>query len=136
LLLWIFNKWRPLLSFSWKSLKELFNYGSKLTLAGLIYTIFQYLYFNIIGKLFPVASLGFYTRAVQLQEFPVKTITSVFSRVVFPVFSTIQNENERLKNAVRKTLRTMVFFTFPLLFGLIAVSDQLIEVVLTEKWLP
>ena len=136
LLLWIFNKWRPLLTFSWNSLKELFNYGSKLTLAGLIYTIFQYLYFNIIGKLFPVASLGFYTRASQLQEFPVKTIASVFNRVAFPVFSTIQNDNERLKNAVGKTLRTMVFFTFPLLFGLIAVSDQLIEVVLTEKWLP
>jgi O-antigen/teichoic acid export membrane protein len=135
-LLWIFNKWRPLMEFSWRSLKELFNYGSKLTIAGLIYTIFQYLYFNIIGKLFPVASLGFYTRAVQLQEFPVKTIAGVFNRVAFPIFSTIQNDNERLKNAVSKTLRTMVFFTFPLLFGLIAVADQLIEVVLTEKWLP
>jgi O-antigen/teichoic acid export membrane protein len=83
-----------------------------------------------------VASLGFYTRAVQLQEFPVKTIASVFNRVAFPIFSTIQNDNERLKNAVSKTLRTMVFFTFPILLGLIAVSDQLIEVVLTEKWLP
>ncbi|GAB1453585.1 lipopolysaccharide biosynthesis protein [Draconibacterium sp.] len=135
-LLWFFNKWRPLMVFSWNSLKELFNYGSKLTVASLIYTIFQYLYFNIIGKLFPVASLGFYTRAVQLQEFPVKTIASVFNRVAFPIFSTIQNDNERLKNAARKTLRTMVFFTFPLLFGLIAVADELIEVVLTEKWLP
>jgi len=136
LMLWIFNKWRPLTAFSWHSLKELFNYGSKLTVAGLIYTVFQYLYFNIIGKLFPVASLGFYTRAVQLQEFPVKTIASVFYRVAFPVFASIQDENERLKNALRKTLRTMVFFTFPILFGLIAVADQLIEVVLTEKWLP
>lgn len=136
LLLWVFNKWRPLFAFDFASLKELFGYGSKLTAASLIYTIFQYLYFNVIGKLFPVASLGFYTRAVQLQEFPVKTIGSIFNRVVFPIFSTIQNDNERLKNAVRKTLKTMVFFTFPILFGLIAISDQLIEVVLTEKWLP
>lgn len=135
-LLWIFNKWRPLMAFSWISFKELFNYGSKLTAASLIYTVFQYFYFNVIGKLFPVALLGFYTRAVQLQEFPVKTLGSVFNRVVFPIFSTIQNDNERLKNAVRKTLKTMVFFTFPILFGLIAISDQLIEVVLTEKWLP
>lgn len=136
LFLWIFNKWRPLFVFSFVSLKVLFSYGSKLTVASLIYTVFQYFYFNVIGKLFPVASLGFYTRAVQLQEFPVKTIGSVFNRVVFPVFSTIQNDNERLKNALRKTLKTMVFFTFPILFGLIAISDQLIEVVLTEKWLP
>lgn len=136
LLLWIFNRWKPVFIFDWLSLKELFNYGSKLTAAGLIYTIFQYLYFNIIGKLFPVASLGFYTRASQLQDFPVKTLGSVFNRVAFPVFSAIREDNERLKNAVRKTLRTMVFFNFPMLLGLIAVADPLIEVVLTEKWLP
>lgn len=29
----------------------------------------------------------------------------------------------------------MVFFTFPMLIGFIAVADQLIEVLLTEKWL-
>lgn len=136
LFLWVFNKWRPLFAFSWVSLKELFNYGSKLTAAGLIYTIFQYLYFNVIGKLFPLASLGFYTRAVQLQEFPVRTMSNVFSRVTFPVFSAIQDDDERLKNALGKTLRTMVFFMFPVLFGLIGVADQLIEVVLTSKWLP
>jgi O-antigen/teichoic acid export membrane protein len=136
LLLWIFNRWRPVFIFDWLSLKELFGYGSKLTAAGLIYNIFQYLYLNIIGKLFPVEALGFYTRASQLQDFPVKTLGSVFNRVAFPVFSAIQDDNERLKNAVRKTLRTMVFFNFPMLLGLVAVSDPLIEVVLTEKWLP
>ncbi len=135
-LLWIFNKWRPLMLFSWLSLKELFNYGSKLTAAGIIYTIFQYLYFNIIGKLFPFATAGFYTKAVQLQEFPVKTIGSIFQRVAFPVFATIHDQNERLKNAIGKTLRTMAFFTFPILIGLIAVADNLIVVLLTEKWMP
>lgn len=135
-LLWVLNKWRPVLVFSWQSFKELFNYGYKLTGAGLIYTIFQYFYFNVIGKLFPVEALGFYTKASQLQEFPVKTIGSIFQRVAFPVFATIQDENERLKNAVGKTLRTMAFFNFPILIGLIAVADNLIEVVMTEKWLP
>jgi len=134
--LWFWNKWRPLLVFSGSSLKQLFKYGSRLTIAGLIYIIFQNLYFNIIGKFFPLTSLGYYTRAVQLQEFPVKTVSSIFSRVAFPVFANISNEEGRLKNAVRKTNKTMVFFTFPMLFGLIAIADLLIEVVLTEKWLP
>jgi O-antigen/teichoic acid export membrane protein len=136
LMLWIFNKWRPIFVFDRLSLRELFGYGSRLTAAGLIYTIFQYLYLNIIGKLFPVEALGFYTRASQLQDFPVKTLGSVFNRVAFPVFSAIQDDNERLKNAARKTLRTMVFFNFPMLLGLVAVADPLIELVLTEKWLP
>ncbi len=135
-LLWILNKWRPNFVFSLFSLKELFSYGSKLTGAGLIYTIFQYFYYNVIGKLFPVEALGFYTKASQLQEFPVKTIGSIFHRVAFPVFASIQDEKERLKNAIGKTIRTMAFFNFPILIGLIAVADNLISVVLTDKWLP
>lgn len=134
-MLWILNWWRPGFAFSWISLKELFSYGSKLTGAGLIYSVFQYFYNNVIGKLFTVDALGFYTRALQLQEFPVKTISSIFQRVVFPVFATIQDENERLKNAIGRTLRTMAFLNFPILFGLIAVADPLIEVLLTDKWL-
>jgi O-antigen/teichoic acid export membrane protein len=134
--IWAFSSWRPLFVFNFVTLKELFGYGSKLTISGLIYTIFQYLYFNIIGKLFPIDSLGSYTRASQLQDFPIKTGASIFNRVVFPVFATIQDDNARLRNAVGKTLRTMVFFMFPLIFGLIAVSDQMIVVLLTEKWSP
>lgn len=135
-LLWIFNKWRPLFVFSRLSLKNLFGYGSKLAAAGLIFTVFQYFYFNVIGKLFPLSSLGYYTRAVQLQEFPVRTISSIFSRVSFPVLSSIHEDDERLKNAVGKTLRTLAFVIFPVMFGLISVADPLIEVALTAKWLP
>ena len=136
LLLWIFNRWRPVFVFSLRTLKQLFGYGSNLMAAGLLNNILKNLYFNIIGKLFPINSLGYYTRAVQLHDFPVVTISQIFNRVVFPVFSTIREDDERFKNAIRKTLRTMTFVTFPALIGLIAVADELIEVILTDKWLP
>ena len=135
LFLWIFSTWRPLAVFDFNVLKELFGYGSKLTVAGLIYTVFQNLYFNIIGKLFPIDALGLYTRASQLQDFPVKTGTSVFNRVVFPVFTAIKDDKARLLNAIRKSLKTIVFIMYPVIFGLMAVSDQLIVVLFTEKWI-
>lgn len=135
LFLWIFSSWRPLAVFDFNVLKELFGYGSKLTIAGLIYTVFQNLYFNIIGKLFPIDALGLYTRASQLQDFPVKTGTSIFNRVVFPVFSAINDDKERLLNAIRKSLKSIVFIMYPVIFGLMAVSDQLIVVLFTEKWI-
>lgn len=133
--LWIFSSWKPMIAFDFTVLKKLFGYGSKLTAAGLIYAVFQNLYFNIIGKLFPIESLGLYTRASQLQEFPVKTGASIFNRVVFPVFASIQNEKERLLDAIRKSLKSMVFVMFPVIFGLMAVADQLIVVLFTEKWI-
>jgi O-antigen/teichoic acid export membrane protein len=135
-LLWIFNSWRPIWIFSMGSIKSLFNYGSKIMIAGLLYSIFQNLYFVIIGKIFPIVTLGYYTRAVQLSEFPVTTVSSIFQRITFPVFSILQDETERLKNAVRKSLRTIVFILYPVMFGLMASSDIFIELMFSAKWLP
>ena len=41
LLLWITSKWRPILVFSKKSFKELFSFGSKLLMGGLLHTIYM-----------------------------------------------------------------------------------------------
>ncbi|MGP1478001.1 MAG: lipopolysaccharide biosynthesis protein, partial [Phocaeicola sp.] len=38
LLLWYFSKWRPKWVYSWKSFKELFSFGSKLMISGLLNT--------------------------------------------------------------------------------------------------
>ncbi len=135
-LLWIFNSWRPVWVFSMGSIKSLFNYGSKIMMAGLIYSIFQNLYFVIIGKIFPIVTLGYYTRAVQLSDFPVTTVSSIFQRITFPVFSILQDEKDRLKNAVRKSLKIIVFILYPILFGLMATSDIFIELLFSPKWLP
>jgi teichuronic acid exporter len=135
-LLWIFNSWRPIWVFSLESIKSLFSYGSKIMIAGLIYSTFQNLYFVIIGKIFPLVTLGYYTRAVQLSDFPVTTVSSIFQRITFPVFSILQDETERLKNAVRKSLKIIVFILYPILFGLMATSDIFIELIFSPKWLP
>jgi O-antigen/teichoic acid export membrane protein len=135
-LLWLFNSWRPAWVYSRASIKSLFSYGSKIMVAGLIYSTFQNLYFVIIGKIFPIVTLGYYTRAVQLSDFPVLTVSGIFQRITFPVLSILQDDKERLRNAVRKSLKTIVFILYPILFGLIATSDIFIEVILSPKWLP
>ena len=45
--LWLWNNWRPKLIFSIKSFKELFGFGNKLLISGLISTIFQNIYYFI-----------------------------------------------------------------------------------------
>ena len=58
LLLWIWNKWRPVWVFSISSFKELFAFGSKLMINGLIDTLYNNIYYLIIGKYFSVKELG------------------------------------------------------------------------------
>ena len=89
-LLWIYNKWRPSFVFDTNSFKELFGFGSKLMLRGLIYTLFNNMYYVIIGKYFSTADLGYYTRAEQFNRMPSSNINKVINRVSYPVLSELK----------------------------------------------
>jgi teichuronic acid exporter len=133
-LFWILAKWRPVVPFSKQSFRQLFGYGSKLLASGLLDTTYNNIYPIVIGKFFTSSSLGFFTRAQQLAGFPSANITGILQRVTFPVLSTIQNEDERLRQNYRKILRLSAYVIFPVMVGLAAVASPLIHVLLTSKW--
>ena len=134
LLLWCLVKWHPALVFSWKSFKELFSFGSKMLASGLLDTIYNNIYTIVIGKCFSSTSLGVYSRASGLAEYPSSNITGVLQSVTFPVLSQIQNEEERLSEAYKRFIRMSAYIVFPLMVGLAAVADPFIRLMLTDKW--
>lgn len=134
ILFWWYSKWRPILIFSKKSFHELFSFGSKLLASGLLDTIYNNLYTIIIGKLFSAHNLGLYSRASQFSQFPSSNITGIIQRVTFPVLSTIQDEDDRLRQDYRLIIRLSGFIVFPMMTGLSAISEPLINVLLTSKW--
>ena len=133
-LLWIIVKWRPQLVFSWRSFKELFSFGSKLLASSLLDTTYNNVYSLVIGKVFSPSTLGLYSRAAGLAEFPSSNITGVLQGVTFPVLSSIQNEEDRLADAYKRFIRISAFVVFPLMIGLAAVAEPFIQIVLTDKW--
>ena len=134
ILLWILAKWRPKAKFSKQSFRNLFGYGSKLLASGLLDTIYNNLYTIVIGKRFSVATLGVYSRADQWANFLAINVTGILQRVTFPILSSIQNEDERLRVNYRKFLRVSGFVIFPLMMGLAAIADPLTRFILTDKW--
>ena len=135
LLLWIFAHWRPRWTYSWSSFRELFTFGSKLMVSGLLDVIYRNMYLLVIGKVFTASSLGHYTRAHQFAEFPSSNLTGIIQRVTYPVLCQIQNDDERLALIYRRFLRVSAFFIFPLLVGLSAVAEPFILLLLQEQWL-
>ena len=133
-LLWVIVKWYPKLVFSWKSFKELFSFGSKLLASALLDTLYNNIYTLVIGKVFSPSTLGVYSKANALAQFPSSNITGVLQGVTFPVLSTIQNEDDRLADAYKRFLKIAAFVVFPLMIGLSAVADPFIRLVLTDKW--
>jgi O-antigen/teichoic acid export membrane protein len=136
LLLWFFSKWKPSLRFSFSSLRSLFSFGSKLLVSGLLDQIFDNIYKLIIGRAYSSTTLGFYSQAKRIQEIPVLSLSQIVQRVTYPVYSKIQEEIIRLKNAYRKTINAVIFLNFPIMLSLIVIANPLIKVLLTEKWMP
>jgi len=135
-LLWLVMSWRPSWTFSLKSLRTLFSFGSKLLFSGLLDVLFQNIYLVVIGKLFSPADLGFYSRAKEFSQLPVHNLSSSIGRVTYPVFSSIQNDKNRLRDGVRKTLSMMAILTFPLMIGLMVVAKPLVIILIGDRWLP
>ncbi len=135
LFLWLFNQWRPSLEYSWDSFRELFSFGSKLLVSGVIDTVYRNVYQLVIGKFYTSAQLGHYTRALQFQTIFTSNLTAVIQRVSFPVLSEIQNESDRLRNAYRKVIKMTMMVTFALMLGLAAIAQPLIVNLIGEKWL-
>jgi O-antigen/teichoic acid export membrane protein len=133
-LLWLLHPWRPALIFSFKSLREMFRFGSRLLASGLLNQIFDNIYFLVIGKLFSATDLGFFTRAKSLQEIPSESLAGMVGRVTFPVFSSIKDDPIRLKRGMKKALTTLVLVNFPMMIGLVVIARPLVIVLLTEKW--
>ena len=136
LFLWIYCTWRPIWEFSVQSFRELFGFGSKLLLSGLLDTVFKEIYSLVIGRCYTSAQLGQYTRASQFNQIFSSNLTTVIQRVSYPVLSSIQDESDRLREAYRKVIKSTMLITFACMLGLAAVAKPLIVILIGEKWMP
>lgn len=134
ILLWLTSNWHPRLRFSKRSFKEMFSFGSKLLATGLIDTVWGNLYNIVIGKCFSPAALGTYNRAESFATFPSSNIYGLVQGVLYPSLCKIQDDTERLRNGYRQFVKLTSFVVFPMMFGLAAVADPFIRVILTDTW--
>jgi O-antigen/teichoic acid export membrane protein len=136
ILLWLWNRWKPVLVFSIQSFKELFSFGSNLLVSGLIETIYRNVYYLIIGKYFSAQELGFYTRADQFNLLPSSNLTSVIQRVSYPILSSIKEDVPKLKEAYKRLIRSTMLICFILMLGMVAIAKPMILTLIGEKWVP
>lgn len=136
LILFFTIKWRPKLLFSFKRIKILFSFGWKLLVSGLIDSVDTNLRNLIIGKLFNPAILSFYSKGNQFPSLIVSNINGSIQQVMLPALSSHQDNRPRVKEMVRRSIKTSTLIIFPMMVGLAVIAEPLIRILLTEKWLP
>ena len=136
IILWVTVKWKPKRMFSWKRLKELLSYGWKLLVSALLETVYNNLRNLVIGKLYSSADLAFYNQGDKFPKLIVTNINTSIDSVLLPTMASAQDDSTRVKNMTRRAIKTSTYIMAPLMIGLAFCSNTIVELVLTDKWLP
>jgi O-antigen/teichoic acid export membrane protein len=116
-------------------LKEAIIYSWKLMLSGLIHTVYENIFNLIMGALFSVSALGFYSNALKIRDGAAQTLTDAIQKVSFPVLSKLQDQKDSMLETSRRILKLSIFIIYPILIGLAATSESIVKVVFNEQWL-
>ena len=136
LFLWIVNSWRPSFVFNFDSIKKYFGFSANILATDTIIGVFNNIYTIIIGKFYPLNEVGYYNQAKRFTDVPYLTLTSIVQSVSYPILSKVQEDDEKLKYGYRKVIKEVMYLNLPIMFGLLAVSNNLIFVVFSTKWMP
>jgi O-antigen/teichoic acid export membrane protein len=130
------REWTPQFRFSFHTLQELLPFG----LNRLGHRTSSYISANIdflvVGSFVGAEVLGYYTLAYNLANVPSTKINSVISRVIFPVFSKVQDDNLRLKRGYLRMHELSALVNFPFLLGMVIVAPIAIPTILGSTWSP
>lgn len=132
----VVDKWHPSLVFSAKRAKELFSYGWKMLVSGLLCSIYADIRMLIIGKVHSEADLGYYNRGQQFPTVIASTLEATVHSVIFPVTAKVQDNKAEIKKLIKNTLSIGSLIIMPIMIGLCAAAEPIIIVLLTDKWLP
>ena len=89
----------------------------------------------IVGMVSNVTQLAGFNLAYNLTVNLPGTINTVLNRSIFPSFSRLQAERERIIGAYMKLVSITGLVNFPILIGMGLISNELVFVLFGERWL-
>lgn len=137
LAIYIISPWKPQLGFSKNVAKKLLSFGVPFQLNSFLALIKDDLLIAYIGKVLPLAQVGYIGFAQKWAFTPLRLIMDNVIRITFPSFSRLQHEKEHLARAVGKSLFALSFLIFPSLVGLIILAPSFTQLIPKyQKWEP
>lgn len=127
--------WKPKLYFSFKRLKPMFLYGTKLMISSLLITIYAEITSIVIGNRYNAEELAFYKKGNNYPKLIALNIITAINMALFPVLAEM-NTLEEQKALIRKFSGIISFIITPLMLGFAAIGTTFIRLLLTDKWLP
>lgn len=135
LMFWFIHGWRPLLKFSFAKFRELLAFAANCTGAGFLSYGINNFDNLMVGKFLGAVPLGYYNLAFNTVSQPETKITSQITNVIFPVYSMIKDDKERVRQAYLKTIKMITLITIPFVSILFVAAKDFVLVFYGSKWL-
>lgn len=132
---WLAVPYRPRFRFHGAYLVTNWKTSSSYFSSGLLYYINTNLDLVLIGRVLGASALGYYQNARSLTDEIRARIAMPLQRVLFPAFSAIQSDRERLQQSVMRSGRLLAAIIIPVGLGLSAISEELVPVLYGDQWL-
>lgn len=131
---WLGNHWRPKFLMQRSSLAELFGFSASLLGARAIGYMGNNIADVLTGKYLGASSLGIYSIAYNVPGLVRSRLATSIAKAIFPAFSSIQQDNARMRKAYVKVVRYVSIITFPLLIGLAIVAPEFVRILYGSQW--
>lgn len=132
---WIASPWRPKFVFRWGAIRSLWSFGSYLFFSSLLGYGLTQLDNPLVGKLVGMSAAGMLFLARQLIVRTMMSIAQSVSRVMFPVFSVIQNDPATIRAGYFTGTRCLALIIYAMVAGVFALSPEAVPLVLGDEWL-
>ena len=134
--LYFIVRWHPHWDFSFERFKGMYSFAWRQMVANATATISEQLRGYVIGIKYSPADLAFYNRGEGLPGVVYNNVNGTINSVMFPALARLQDDKARIRHGLSRSMKTSSYVIFPALFGLAAVSDKIIVILYTAKWLP
>lgn len=127
-------KWHFSLRFSFDIAKQMLSFTGGVLGASFLDFLGNNINGLVIGKVYSPTDLGYYNRGNTYPETISLNVFNSINSVLLPTLASRQNDAIALKSVVGKVIAVTEYMVIPMMFGLIAISDRFVSVLLTEKW--
>lgn len=129
-------KWRPGTNFSYEAFKDVFSFGKNVLLTEFLLYFVENVRTMVIGKQYSSTELAYYDRGQVYPATLMRAINDTIFSTLLPHLSKHQsNKSKLISEYIRLTYFALVIVV-PLFFGFAAVASELVEIILTDEWLP
>ncbi|MBT9521162.1 MAG: lipopolysaccharide biosynthesis protein [Dechloromonas sp.] len=125
---------RPRLSLSER--REVLGFSAWMLVVQLLYYLQLRANDLIIGRLMGASQLAYFIISIDLAASAPGEAMVAISRAAFPTFAKLSGDTQRLRMGLRNILSGVAILALPAGFGIAAVAELLVQVLLGERWMP